>query len=977
MMNECNGVVPVQQTTLKIDFDGGEQEGQLLHSPNDTDNEENSQCEKDNSPSNMAKPNIMKTLQNYLELEALKETEYKLTDILHDLHENQENIEQVGYVISIVKKYIENIIQINRGGEGTTIFPPEKIDKDLNHEMTVVVQQIRNSNITDEEREYVCQSLQLATNLYNEQKLIVANYSKRRQLVTNFPFGIYQATNTIPSNVPLHIRTDTNDPDDLELERRHQQGMQVKLDIAQKKAQDTAMALARALGRIRDQDVIIKQLISKNRDKPIADMKKTSHDNHQKNGNRLNDYDQSIYTETTSADLSTSIPHEISKLTNDYHYATFNPNYDSDSDQTDDADTFISLGARQKVDPRTESLLVKLEAKSKELRAKIEFCYSSIIFDEQTLATYIDSEICDAYKMNTIMLKQAEKLQEIHHTTDETFIRTIKYLTFERKKQIEDLLQNAYKAYNDILKTIRNIRMEMRSRSLVTHNMASHIAKNIVMPEFDGESLPHVLWFKKELNILLEKQNIAKSSRGFFIRRQIKGAAATVLTTELKNHSYPSADVIYRILETHYGENYYILGLLAKEHAKIGKIPGNDKNWSRIYETTTKHVALIRQMKALEEAQVGKESPIDGQYVTGLFYYLGQKRQSVLASQQGYFNLSTKEKLEMLKRTFINLELISSKAQISNSNIQQNETIDDFGGISGNLDETELLQAIQLDGCPQYEGSYLESIPNPNIMTIPPTEPSAWEQLPHETFEDGNLDETKIQKDLLEAIELDGCPQYEGSYSESIPDPNIMTIPPTEQSAWEQLPHVTFDDGNLDETKILKDLLEAIELDGCPQNEGSYSDPNIMTIPPTKPSAWTQLPHVPIPHPPYPVYSCIICKTKARIDQTHLKLSQHPVNIRGKLLREGCPVLMEQQNIKARQDLLVRLNICLACLSCSLDDPTHGETICSFPYANMICNEPSCNVRKTVCDTHKDINESMLQQTNEIYHQLGLSLVII
>ena len=977
MMNECNGVVPVQQKTLKIDFYGGEQEGQLLHSPNDTDNEENSQCEKDNSPSNMAKPNIMKTLQNYLELEALKETEYKLTDILHDLHGNQENIEQVGYVISIVKKYIENIIQINRGAEGTTIFPTEKIDKDLHHEMTVVVQQIRNSNITDEEREYVCQSLQLATNLYNEQKLMVANYSKRRQLVTNFPFGNYQATNTIPSNVPLHIRTDTNDPDDLELERRHQQGMQVELDIAQKEAQDTAMALARALGRIRDQDVIIKQLIGKNRDKPIADMKKTSHVNHQKNGNRLNDYDQSIYTETTSADLSTSIPHEISKLTKDYHYATFNPNYDSDSDQTDDADTFISLGARQKVDPRTESLLVKLEAKSKELRAKIEFCYSSIIFDEQTLATYIDSEIYDAYKMNAIMLKQAEKLQEIHHTTDETFIRTIKYLTFERKKQIEDLLQNAYKAYNDILKTIRNIRMEMRNRSLVTHNMASHIAKNIVMPEFDGESLPHVLWFKKELNILLEKQNIAKSSRGFFIRRQIKGAAATVLTTELKNHSYPSADVIYRILETHYGENYYILGLLAKEHAKIGKIPGNDKDWSSIYETTTKHVALIRQMKALEEAQVGKESPIDGQYVTGLFYYLGQRRQSVLASQQGYFNLSTKEKLEMLKRTFINLELISSKAQISNSNIQQNETIDDFGGISGNLDETELLQAIELDGCPQYEGSYLESIPDPNIMTIPPTEPSAWEQLPHETFEDGNLDETKIQKDLLEAIELDGCPQYEGSYSESIPDPNIMTIPPTEPSAWEQLPHVTFDDDNLDETKILKDLLEAIELDGCPQYEGSYSDPNIMTIPPTKPSAWTQLPHVPIPHPPYPVYSCIICKTKARIDQTQLKLSQHPINIRGKLLREGCPVLMEQQNIKARQDLLVRLNICLACLSCSLDDPTHGETICSFPYSNMICNEPSCNVRKTVCDTHKDINESMLQQTNEIYHQLGLSLVII
>ena len=127
MMNESNGVVPVQQTTLKIDFDGGEQEGQLLHSPNDTDNEENSQCEKGNSPSNMAKPNIMKTLQNYLELEALKETEYKLTDILHDLHGNQENIEQVGYVIPIVKKYIEHIIQINRGVKEPQYFLQKKL----------------------------------------------------------------------------------------------------------------------------------------------------------------------------------------------------------------------------------------------------------------------------------------------------------------------------------------------------------------------------------------------------------------------------------------------------------------------------------------------------------------------------------------------------------------------------------------------------------------------------------------------------------------------------------------------------------------------------------------------------------------------------------------------------------------------------------------------------------------------------------
>ena len=100
-----------------------------------------------------------------------------------------------------------------------------------------------------------------------------------------------------------------------------------------------------------------------------------------------------------------------------------------ESDESNDDETLISLGARRQVNSRTESLLVRMEAKSRELRSKIEFCYNSTIIEDQMLSTYTDSEILDTQKMNSVMLKQAEKLQEINHATNETFIRTMKFLT--------------------------------------------------------------------------------------------------------------------------------------------------------------------------------------------------------------------------------------------------------------------------------------------------------------------------------------------------------------------------------------------------------------------------------------------------------------------------------------------------------------------------------------------------------------------
>ena len=180
-------------------------------------------------------------------------------------------------------------------------------------------------------------------------------------------------------------------------------------------------------------------------------------------------------------------------------------------------------------------------------------------------------------------------------------------------------------------------------------------------------------------------------------------------------------------------------------------------------------------------------------------------------------------------------------------------------------------------------------------------------------------------------------------------------------------------DQDKDDEEGLQELME--------QYPYQYHVQNITTRPINDTPPCQDLPrqHMPELHPPpRPIYSCIICSTKSRIDQTPFILSLHPINpISCKLLREACPVLMELQNIKERHDLLVRLNICLACLTCSLEDPRHGPNTCIFPYTNIICNEPYCSIRKTVCNAHKNINHNVLVLTTRRYQQLGLSLIII
>ena len=1189
--------VPRERTkpTLLNDFDDNEQNELLLRRPNDRDNDETFQFGAD-SQSNQPKSGFSRTLHEYSGLNVLKDT-YKLTDILRDLRENQENIEQIGSGMSIIKKYICLIVETNRlYRESVTITPEilqniERQERDLHNEMTIIVQQIRDFNICDENTEAVCQSLQLGSRLYNEERFLVAKHHQEGQHGLNYFPNVQQKGTNMDINNPedfnlsnqlwrklqeqiggryqdrthsessetedeslsaketnefeLHtgqknetkcseqnralprdrvawtqpknklrvepmrtkehtdkvqeindmlrrraagrgaasagpqrkadrkptIQNEVHDRErvvsnnrqespwtmgtegtsgtipptlieseihrlmkDLELEKKSQERMRVDLqrrnqeierernmilDRTRKEAEQAAKALDRALKGISERDIQIQTLMEglTERASPRADnvvkgsrakeyinqprrgmtaaRDQTSNPgrhteaHHTKfkgnnRGQRQTERSNSPFVQNAQNETSAPLSyeqlrrqvrferdalgnHNIDPLTGQDEYpptdTRHNPVSDSETDEEEEDDhTYLSLGAKKKVNLRTESQLVRLEAKSKELRAKIDFCYNSFIIHEQTLATYIDSEIFDTYKMNSVMLKQAEKLQEIHHATDESYIRTIKYLTPERKEQMKDLFQDGHRAYNDILETIKNVKIEMRSRSLVTHNMPSHIAKNIIMPFYDGENLPHIHYFKKEISLLLEKQNIAKSSRGFFIRGQIKGPAATVLTTELKNHSDPSDDVIYQILETHFGEDHYITGLLTKEHAKIGKIPGDDKDWSRVYKATTKHVALIRQMDALKEARTGIENPVDGQYITGLFYYLGQGRQSVLISQQKYFSLSNKDKYELLKKTFTELELNSSKAQVSNSNIQRAETGGGgFAGITEDFKTTRVqdelakaIEQIKQAGRPQYQGPSQVVMPpiNPIMNTPPPNMANRPPPTGPQTSSNRSITPTQVRCwkcDYLGHIALH-CKTDISQYH-----CNRCGVKGN---------HITPRCPGVNHTPQLSQFTGAT-------NPNNIRLPTINQLNQPQRTQRTRFAGAPGTSPRM---SCTICEAKAKLDNITVQLIEHPKLATGKPLREACPTIAGLPDMKSRVELLNKLNICLACIKSRLSEQDHNGNTCDLPFPGLRCSVPGCKIRYTLCLEHKADNEGQLDYIAQLYKKMGVNM---
>ena len=118
------------------------------------------------------------------------------------------------------------IVEINRSYKDSATITPEFLqeiergERELHHEMTTVIQQIRNFNICDEDTEAVCQSLQLGSRLYNEEKFLVAkHYQKGRSELSNFPTAQRCGTTVEIMN-----------PDDFDIPNRKWQELQAQVD---------------------------------------------------------------------------------------------------------------------------------------------------------------------------------------------------------------------------------------------------------------------------------------------------------------------------------------------------------------------------------------------------------------------------------------------------------------------------------------------------------------------------------------------------------------------------------------------------------------------------------------------------------------------------------------------------------------------------------------------------------------------------
>ena len=365
----------------------------------------------------------------------------------------------------------------------------------------------------------------------------------------------------------------------------------------------------------------------------------------------------------------------------------------------------LGLKSSRRISTKVKSTAIKLVGKMEELESRTQFVNKSVIINKIELISLNNSSIIDAHKQEERMLEKGEKLQHLHFQARELHMTIRKYLTESNEEKNQRLFSLSESAYNEILRTVKDIKEQMEQRALVTNMMPSYISKAMTLPTFTGEALPHIYSFKKEINGLLCKQNIPKENRGVFIKGQIRGIAATILNSEINSYSDPTDDQIFEILQKHYGEVYYITTIILKEHSKIGVIPGPDKGWSKIYKASTKHASLIKQMTNLQESKA-MGSIVDAQYVHHILDFLGHDRQDRLTASS-YFDKNLNEKFDAIKDVYFSLESQSSRLQVTVNKKHQPDDV--FIGVSerSNYQDPSVQAAIEEIkdlGRPQYTG---------------------------------------------------------------------------------------------------------------------------------------------------------------------------------------------------------------------------------------------------------------------------------
>ena len=182
---------------------------------------------------------------------------------------------------------------------------------------------------------------------------------------------------------------------------------------------------------------------------------------------------------------------------------------------------------------------------------------------------------------------------------------------------------------------------------------------HIKYPIFDGESLPLINEFLREIESLLIQAGIPVSARGNILSRSVKGRAKFIL-----RHSFieknPSWEDQKDVLMEHFGDSANQMLMIEKWHRKHGPIPGVNQSIASTHSTVSEHLTLIKAAKSLQADERNLDDPITSHYLDLLEGLLPRNKREMLCNERRHKRLITRERFKQIEDAFNKIQIFSS-----------------------------------------------------------------------------------------------------------------------------------------------------------------------------------------------------------------------------------------------------------------------------------------------------------------------------
>ena len=284
----------------------------------------------------------------------------------------------------------------------------------------------------------------------------------------------------------------------------------------------------------------------------------------------------------------------------------------------------------------------------------------------QTKAILIDHQDASLNSLHKDLTMEFKRIKEVSRSLGYQFNKEVR--SNFQTDEAEHIIKHSTITQNKDLLTDAELQISLINS--VIRSKGLHLTQTCFTPEtisypvFDGENLPLLGDFLKELQQLFIQVGLPVSSRGKVIAQSLRGKAHFILKHSPLGKD-PSYDEQVEILWEHFGETSTQVNLIQRLHSQVGQIPTTldlKNSMHNIFSVVSKHILLIESIINLQK-QVGREGDkntvFTTQYLNHLEEFLPRDKIQSLYNDLGYSSLRKDIRFQRLCDAFQRIKAFS------------------------------------------------------------------------------------------------------------------------------------------------------------------------------------------------------------------------------------------------------------------------------------------------------------------------------